>query len=70
MVLFASAVGFNIITFNYIIKIKKTPILADKLEIPTNKVIDFKLIFGAAVFGIGWGLGGICKYNKKSFLYF
>lgn len=47
-------------TFHYIINIKKTPVLAEKLDIPTNKVIDFKLVFGALIFGIGWGLGGIC----------
>ena len=29
------------------------------LETPPQKV-DFRLIFGAAIFGIGWGLSGIC----------
>jgi len=22
--------------------------------------LDFRLIFGAGVFGIGWGIGGLC----------
>ena len=47
-------------TFFYIIKIKKTPIFAEKLEIPSNNVIDNKLIIGAILFGLGWGLGGLC----------
>ncbi len=48
------------LTFHYILNIKKTPVFADKMQVPTNNVIDFKLVFGSTVFGIGWGLGGIC----------
>lgn len=29
-------------------------------QVPTSRTIDWKLICGAAVFGIGWGLSGIC----------
>jgi uncharacterized protein len=36
------------------------PLLADNFDIPSNKTIDAKLIVGAAIFGIGWGLGGFC----------
>lgn len=52
--------GLNFLTFNYIIHRAKTPLLCPKLEIPTNKKIDWKLILGGLTFGIGWGLGGIC----------
>jgi uncharacterized membrane protein YedE/YeeE len=27
---------------------------------PNNTTIDWKLIFGAFCFGLGWGIGGIC----------
>ena len=30
------------------------------MQMPTNQLIDKKLVFGSALFGIGWGLGGIC----------
>ena len=36
------------------------PYFADKFDISTKKNIDSKLIFGAAIFGVGWGLVGIC----------
>jgi len=36
------------------------PLLADTFQIPTRKDIDLPLVGGAAVFGIGWGLGGYC----------
>lgn len=29
-------------------------------NIPTNKIIDTKLIIGEAIFGLGWGIAGLC----------
>mmetsp|Transcript_3034 Transcript_3034/g.6656 ORF Transcript_3034/g.6656 Transcript_3034/m.6656 type:complete len:382 (+) Transcript_3034:88-1233(+) len=29
-------------------------------NVPTNKVIDKKLIIGEAIFGLGWGMAGLC----------
>ena len=37
-----------------------TPLLAKQFYIPTQNEIDKRLIFGAVLFGIGWGLGGYC----------
>lgn len=36
------------------------PILATKLQWPTRSDIDAPLLTGAALFGIGWGLVGLC----------
>lgn len=36
------------------------PVLAEKFQIPTRKDIDWNLIGGSAIFGIGWGLAGYC----------
>ncbi len=56
-----SAVGLNFITFSLILKNVSVPWVVNlKLDVPTNNVIDFKLIFGATVFGVGWGLSGLC----------
>jgi uncharacterized protein len=38
----------------------RKPWVSDKFEIPTRKDIDFKLVAGAAMFGVGWGLAGYC----------
>ncbi|UVK51548.1 YeeE/YedE family protein [Mesorhizobium sp. AR02] len=36
------------------------PLLADRFHVPTNSRIDAPLIIGSAIFGLGWGLGGLC----------
>jgi uncharacterized membrane protein YedE/YeeE len=32
----------------------------DPMEIPSNHVIDRRLVLGGVLFGIGWGIGGFC----------
>lgn len=39
---------------------RQQSILACPLNIPTNKVIDKPLVLGSVLFGLGWGLAGIC----------
>lgn len=36
------------------------PVLAPAFQVPTRRDIDARLVAGAALFGIGWGLGGFC----------
>lgn len=36
------------------------PVLASSFQVPTRRDLDWKLILGAAIFGIGWGLAGFC----------
>ena len=36
------------------------PLLAAGFSLPMRKDIDRPLVLGAAIFGIGWGLGGFC----------
>jgi uncharacterized membrane protein YedE/YeeE len=43
-----------------IAKRRGVPVLAPRLEIPTRRDLDLRLIGGAALFGIGWGLVGLC----------
>ena len=38
----------------------RKPWVSDKFDLPTRKDVDFKLVAGAAMFGIGWGLAGYC----------
>ncbi|WP_342150334.1 YeeE/YedE family protein [Methylorubrum sp. SB2] len=36
------------------------PALDARFDLPTNRRIDAPLLGGAALFGIGWGLSGLC----------
>jgi uncharacterized membrane protein YedE/YeeE len=36
------------------------PILSEHFRIPTSRQIDKRLVTGAAMFGVGWGLAGFC----------
>jgi len=38
----------------------KAPLFANVFRLPTKTDIDGRLIGGAALFGIGWGLVGLC----------
>ncbi|MEE9888887.1 MAG: YeeE/YedE family protein [Stenotrophomonas geniculata] len=42
------------------IRARRTPLLAASLHIPTHRIIDRRLVIGAAIFGLGWGLAGVC----------
>nr|WP_241963413.1 DUF6691 family protein [Paracoccus suum] len=39
---------------------RKAPVLDASFDLPAQSRIDRPLILGAALFGIGWGIGGFC----------
>lgn len=39
---------------------RSQPVLGQKFHLPAAKDIDRQLVAGAALFGVGWGLGGFC----------
>ncbi len=45
--------------FRYVFK-RGAPLFAADFSLPTLKYVDSKLIAGAVLFGIGWGLSGLC----------
>ena len=53
------AVMVSFIAFRLTLRRPK-PILATRFELPTRRNIDRRLVGGAAVFGVGWGLVGLC----------
>ena len=44
----------------HIIKNKEKPLFLDKFNYSNNKEVNNRLIVGSALFGAGWGLGGLC----------
>ncbi|MGJ8561398.1 MAG: DUF6691 family protein [Litorimonas sp.] len=52
--LIVTAVGYRLVWR------QSKPLAAEQFQIPTNRTIDKKLTMGAILFGIGWGLVGLC----------
>ena len=32
----------------------------EPIELPANRVADARFLLGGALFGVGWGIGGLC----------
>jgi uncharacterized membrane protein YedE/YeeE len=53
--------GLAVTTLGYRLIFRRSSPLADeKFHLPTQRQIDLPLVGGAALFGVGWGLAGIC----------
>lgn len=55
----AAAVAVTAAGYHFVFRRAK-PVLADEFSLPGNGRIDARLLTGAALFGIGWGLVGFC----------
>lgn len=50
----------NTIAYQLYVKEAKKPEFSSEFDFPTKKSIDAKLVIGSALFGVGWGLCGVC----------
>jgi uncharacterized membrane protein YedE/YeeE len=39
---------------------RAAPLFAERFQVPAAGAIDLKLVAGAALFGVGWGIAGFC----------
>ncbi len=60
MAVMGAAVVVTFILFRVILGFRKQPVFEAKFSIPTRRDIDWRLLAGAGVFGLGWGLIGFC----------
>jgi uncharacterized membrane protein YedE/YeeE len=59
MFVMGSALLVTIPTFQYVKRSEK-PLFELRYFLPTRKDIDRPLVMGAALFGMGWGIAGLC----------
>jgi uncharacterized protein len=55
----AGGVLVNVLLFRVAFR-RGAPLLGGTFALPQRREIDVRLVGGAAVFGVGWGLGGFC----------
>lgn len=53
------AVAVTLPAFRFLGRLRK-PLCGERFQLLTRKDLDARLIGGSAIFGIGWGLAGIC----------
>jgi uncharacterized membrane protein YedE/YeeE len=53
------AIGVHAVLYRLIRK-RRSPLFGDGFHITHRRDIDGRLLVGAALFGVGWGLSGIC----------
>ena len=53
------AIGVHVILFRFILK-RESPLFDELFRVPSRTDIDLRLVGGAALFGVGWALGGFC----------
>ncbi len=53
------AVAVTAVAFRFVLR-RPNPLLAESFSLPTKADIDARLLAGAAVYGVGWGLVGFC----------
>jgi uncharacterized protein len=59
--IFVMGSGLVVTLLGYQIIFKRNaPLFATSFRLPTSQDIDVKLLGGAALFGLGWGLTGFC----------
>jgi uncharacterized membrane protein YedE/YeeE len=54
------AAGLTVASIGYAIVRRRPPLFEQKSLWPSKKDIDQSLLFGALLFGVGWGLVGLC----------
>jgi uncharacterized protein len=53
------AVAVHFVLYRLVRKLR-APLFADRFDVPTRRDVTLRLVGGAALFGIGWGLSGQC----------
>lgn len=53
------AVATTVVAFHFVLR-RGNPVLAQTFHLSNLRHIDRRLLAGAAIFGIGWGIAGYC----------
>jgi hypothetical protein len=60
LLVMGGAVAVTAAFFRPVVLKRPAPLLGGRFEVSDLKHIDLPLVLGAAIFGVGWGIGGYC----------
>ena len=60
LLVMGGAVGVYLVGYRVVRAQRERPLCADRFDVPDNQGVDRRLLAGAGLFGVGWGLGGFC----------
>lgn len=60
LVVMGTAVAVTAAGYRLTFRHRRAPLLGPRFGLPTRRDIDGRLVAGAALFGFGWGLVGLC----------
>lgn len=63
------AIGITLPVFQWVNRSSSRPLLGKTFHLPTRRDLDAPLIGGAVLFGIGWGVAGLCPGPAIANLY-
>jgi uncharacterized membrane protein YedE/YeeE len=55
----AGAIAVGLLAFS-VVKRRSRTFLGDELRLPPMRKVDKPLVVGSFIFGVGWGLAGVC----------
>ena len=55
----AGAVAVTAVAFRFVLRMPQ-PMLSAGFRLPLTETVDWRLLLGSAIFGVGWGLVGFC----------
>ena len=59
--IFVMGGGIPVAAIGYrILQKREKPLVFDDIQVPIHDVIDQPLVIGSVMFGIGWGVSGLC----------
>lgn len=59
MFVMGGALAVHVLLSRVILR-RDRPLFDEEFHLPAKKAVDGRLVAGAALFGLGWGLGGFC----------
>ncbi|MDQ3038019.1 MAG: YeeE/YedE family protein, partial [Myxococcota bacterium] len=59
MFVMVGAIAVNALVYRWVRR-RRAPLFAETFALPTRRDLDARLLGGAAIFGVGWGLAGYC----------